>query len=540
MQASRTPAISSGPGFRWCLTGAILAVGLMLAAPATAARYSPVPNGNPTIIQIGASAKTYYRLSATEPLMIVLVGPGELSGYARAHFAAGETETKDGRLILLGTPAVPATRGLSFKPSAKSTYTDARDGRPSGGRRFAWQLPAGEHTVELRGECAGGADILVTLYYDGPPQPASVAAAVAPTASRPAKKKSKARFTWRNSFDFDVIYDSNFLSSSDDDLDEWRAQGERHNGSHDERYNDIHLDKFRMKTSDDMVLAPNLRLEIRRKFFDFGQTRLRGKFSHWQYVNNPIKNNHQFDFYLRQYLAPGRSIELSYFYAPEQYIRELKDLEPFEPQEDPTVYKGFRFTKNVLGVTFRQKLSKRFSGKLLYERNLRYYNQAFIENDINAWEIRGTLYVKLHKRWNLSVDYSYEDAQARGIDEIDEIIVSGDNSDGSYLRDLFRLGITWKPTFLRPVVDQIDLSGLLMLYYYTATKQPFDDRFHVGRKDNVYKLTLALKRKLNKTITADLGARFTERTLNSPWPDVVAIDKAYTKYRIWLGLTYKL
>jgi hypothetical protein len=210
------------------------------------------------------------------------------------------------------------------------------------------------------------------------------------------------------------------------------------------------------------------------------------------------------------------------------------------PEEDPSLYKSFCFTKNTLALTYRQRLSRALSTKLILENNLRYYNRPFLENDIDAWEVRGVVYWNMHKRWRLQLDYSYEDGRALGLDEIGETIKNSDNSDASYTRDLFRLGVTWKPNLPYRLVDSVGLSGLLMLYYYSTEKDLFADPYHSGRKDQVTKLTIELRRKLSKLISADWGIRFTQRTVDSPWPGDVALDKDYDKYRTWLGLTYKL
>jgi hypothetical protein len=191
-------------------------------------------------------------------------------------------------------------------------------------------------------------------------------------------------------------------------------------------------------------------------------------------------------------------------------------------------------------LTYRHRISKSFSGKLILENNQRFYNKPFLENDIDAWEVRGTFYWRPHRHWNFSTDYSFEKATARATDSVGEIPEFSDDSDGSYKRDLYRLGITWKSPFLKKFVERIDLSGLLMIYWFTTDKDLFEDPYHAGRKDTVYKVTLGARRKLSQEITANVGWRFTERSVESPWPGDITLDKDYSKYRVWLGLTYEL
>jgi hypothetical protein len=506
---------------------ALLILAAALARPACIwARYTPLPLDEPVTVPIGPSAKPYWRLDATEPLRLNLAGPGVLSGYIRVHFTDREYESKSGSVSLLGAPGLPAAIPLTFRPSDKSRYGDARDGLPSVGEPVAWDLPAGTHTLELRGRCDDGAAVFVVLYYEGPAQPGISAAGRVDRPAAAPRQRRASRFTIRNRVLFEIAYDSNVLDNSDDYLVAWHAG--------------LEPDQFRMRTEDDLVLAPSLELEVRRNLIAPGQTRLNYRFTRWHYLINPIKNNEEFDLYLRQYLGRGRSVEISFVHAPEQYIRQLTDRPPYTPPEDPTTYKEFRFTKNTVGLVYRERILRSLSAKLILEHNLRYYNRPFLENDISAWEIRGVAYWDVHQRCRLQLDYSYEDGRARGYDSVGETRESSDDSDGSYTRDLYRLGLTWEPNLPWRLIDKIGVSGLLMLYYYTTDKSLFDDPFHSGRKDEVTKVTFEVGRRLSKVITADLGIRFSQRAVDSPWPGDVALDKDYNGYRAWLRFSYQL
>jgi len=506
-----------------CLVIMITMALLSGLVPTALARYQPQPLETPTVVPVGDPGKEYMLLGE-QPLTFKLQGPGVLSGFARVHFMAGETDPKPGRVIMLGVVGTQATTELVFKPSGKSQYSDGRPGSPSGGRRVEWLIPEGEHTVMYHGDCADGSAIFLILYYEGPGQEKASESVATQVVKEERDKPS--RYSTRTSMGMDFIYDSNYLGLSEDYIDQW------HTG--DYPY------KFRMRTVDEFILAPWLNVELRARYFGMGRTSFRFKLQHWQYTHNPIKNNQQFDFYLRQFVGSGKSLELSYFYAPEQYIRELSDRAPFTPAEDPVIWHAFNFTKNVLAVAYRHRLSRQISVKLILEKNLRYYNQPFIENDIDASEIRGTLYWSPHRRWQFSVDYSYEHAKARAIDTTGETAETSDDSDATYDRDLYRLGITWRPQFLKKLVDRIDASGLVMLYYYPTDKELFEDPFHAGRTDNVYKVSLGFERRILRSVTLDLAGRYTVRTVDSPWPGDITLDKDFTKYRIWLGLTYRL
>jgi len=496
-------------------------LGLLQPGSAAGARYQPRARGEAVTVPVGHPAKSYLLLG-DEPLVIPLVGPGELTGYVRIHCADAEDAAKQGRLILLGLAGTPAVENLEFRPSSETAYADTRDGRPSAGRKLTWEIPAGEHELELRAQGAGGSPMFAILYYEGPPQPLPPAAPIV-TAPRAQRRDP---LDVRASVGLQIIYDSNILNNSDDYRDEW--------GDGTAPW------KFRLRTEDDLVLSPSLDVELRRQVLGWGQTRLGISVQTWQYCFNPIKDNTEIASHLRQYLGGSRSLEIAYLYAPMQYIRQLSDREAFSDPDLPLLWRGFLFSKNVTTITYRQRLNRSFSGKILVENNLRYYNRPFLENDIDAWEIRGNLVWRAHRRLDVSLDYSYEDAAARAVDSVGETPLISDDSDASYVRDLYRLGLTWEPRFLRPWVDQIDVVGLLMLYWYTTDKDLFEDPYHAGRRDSNYRLSLELRRHVSRKLTVRLGTFFTERAVDSPWPGDVALDKDFTKQRYWLRLDYDL
>ena len=79
-----------------------------------------------------------------------------------------------------------------------------------------------------------------------------------------------------------------------------------------------------------------------------------------------------------------------------------------------------------------------------------------------------------------------------------------------------------------------------MIYWFTSEKRLDDDPYHVGRQDKVYMVQLALDRELARDIDMEIGIRYTERTVDSPWTGDIAEDKDFKQHRYWIGLTYKL
>ncbi|HPF70632.1 MAG TPA: hypothetical protein PLQ13_08195 [Candidatus Krumholzibacteria bacterium] len=485
---------------------------VLLAAGPSAARETVVPAGAVTATPIGDNGTLYYDVGQA-PLVIDVVGPGALTGFARMALSGPDAAPAPGVLSVAGIAAEPLALDFTFAPSRSSAWSDDRPGVPSGGRRFSVDVPAGAHRLEL----TAAPDLLVALTWDGPPLPGAAAAGGAQGAGP----------SWRlgGSASVEFIYNDNILAASPDDIDAFES------GSYPW--------KFGHETTDDLVVATSLELEARRDLVSFGETRLRGRVKRWTYTHNAIKTNTDFDFFLRQYFGRDRSLELYLHTAPEQYIRHLSDRPPYVDPDTPLAWEEFRFQRNIWNLTWRQKISRSLAGQLIYERNYRYYNQPFMENDIEARELRWGLGWDISRIFSVDVGYSYEDGNGRGVDEVGETIATSDNSDPSYVRDLYRAEMQIRWPALRPAIDRIDLTFLYMDYYYTTDKTLVEDPYHVGRRDMFTKWSFEARRRISRSVTAAVATRRTERTVESPWEGDLATDKAYVQWLYWIDLTYR-
>ncbi len=494
--------------------------GLLVAAELTVLR----PLGKVEQVPVGKKQKSYLVVGSSS-VQVPIVGPGTVTGYARVSMPTDVTSEIAGTLNLTGLVGTPKQLPFKFVSSRRAAWGDDRPGVPSGGRKFTVQIPDGQHTLNLTGKATTGDPLLVILYYDGPAQPNTPGLVPAVAGKATKSKKKKKAITFRGNGSIDVIYNDNILSNSP--------------GYNDDFIGGSYPWKFLNETKDDMIIAPAFDIEARANFLSWGQTRFKTKVKRWMYARNPIKTNTDFHFYLRQYLGKNQSIEFYFHFAPEQYIRQLSDRTPLDDPEIPINWKEFRFQRNVWNVTWRQKISKKLSAKILYEENYRYYNQPFIENDINAWEIRGNVTYKMSRTLVWNFDYSYEDAQARAVDYFDELPINSNNSDASYARDLYRIGVDIKHKSFKSVVDRISLSFLFMDYYYTTEKNLAQDPFHAGRRDMFYKGTVEVRRKLAKPLTLKLAVRRTERIVDSPWEGDITTDKDFTQWLYWFSLNYR-
>jgi hypothetical protein len=347
-------------------------------------------------------------------------------------------------------------------------------------------------------------------------------------AAPAAAASGRSRPTWQTgaTVGLETIYDDNFLRYSDDYLRDFHAG--------------VAPYKFKIDRQDSHILAPSFEVFAQRKVLDWGNLRFRFRWKRWQYVQGDVKTNSSYDWYVRQFWSGGRSLELWYSYAPEQYIRELSDRSPLAPPSSELEWLPFRYTRNVFSLIWRQKLLDDVNLKLLLNRSLRYYNQPFMENDIKDVGLRATVYWSVHRDWRLTFDYGYTHAPARGADEVGEMRENSDDSDPSYDRDLYQIDVSWRPAWAKPVFDAVGLSAQHQLYWFTSAKPLLDDPYHVGRKDKVWSLQLDFDRGLSRSVDLNVGARLAVRTVDSPWQGEIAEDKDYDQRRYWIGLTYKL
>lgn len=497
----------------WLLIAAFLPLSAGATAAQASARYLPRPSSDVQTIAVGE--RQYFILSE-DPLAVPLLGPGTLSGFARVNFTPGEHETKAATLVFEGIGDRTIRIPLNFSPSNVAAWGDDRPGRPSGGRPFEVYVPAGAWTVRLSGQQPAPSLLTVLLYYQGPAQPGS--------ATRRSAAAKPNPWRYRNEFGLEIIYDNNVLTQSPDYIAEWTR------GGRPERY---YLNK-----SDDLIIAPKLDFAADRRFFSWGNTRLRFVVKRYMYTQNPVKTNTDLDWYIRQFFSGGKSLELNYQYAPEQYIRHLGDRTPFADRTVALPSKPFRFTRNVASVQWRHSVNSTFNYSTLVIYKCRYYNKPFMENDIEAWEFRGVLGYRPHRRLRLTFDYSYEYATARAIDTVGETPATSNDGDGSYRRDLYRVGFDWTTRWARPILDSIDGSWLFMDYYFPTERSMFDDPYHTGRRDKNGRVTLRINRRLTSALRVYASFRYSDRIVESPWPGDITLDKDYTQQRYWLGMTY--
>jgi hypothetical protein len=519
------------------LTALALLAALGVAAHAAQARSLLRASGEATLVPVGRpGASLDYLQAGIDGVVIPLIGPGEISGFAKVHFAEGETADKSAELRFAGVPGLPASLPLSFVAPTRGEYGDGRPGRPSAGAKIALSIPAGKHELRITGEVAGGGAPLVVLYYEGPEQPADKLPAPPPEKPRAQQAPPGGLwgFQWQGSGSIEFAYDDNAFSYSP------AFEHEYYNG-----FPLLGLERFKeVDRFDDLLITPTLNLEARRDLIALGATRLALRYSREQFWHNEVLNNEEYRVTVRQDLGKGRSLELYYSYSPSKYLRELNDRPPLTSENTPVVSEPFRLTRNNLVATWRQNLGRSLSGRLLYTHSRYYFNKPHLEDDLIGNELRGSLTWTIAKPWRLTLDYGYRDGDGRGMDLEGDTKETSPASDGTNKRDLYQAELLWRPPF-RKVIESISARARYMASYYPAegTVKIEDDPYHVGRLDKEYAYRVAAGRELKEVaagLGAEIGFQYAERAVESPWwwGDVVA-DRSWIVRTYWFSLDYR-
>ncbi len=360
----------------------------------------------------------------------------------------------------------------------------------------------------------------------------------APETSAPAQKsegKKKARrapaVRFSGSFAFEVIYDDNIIHYSDEDLTEFSTMP--------------NLGKFSITSADDWILRPRLDLVLRTSRLTGKPFTARFRYTYWRYVENEVKNNQSFQL---RCTHPGfdskDSFELTAYHSPLSYIRNFRDRAPNTSVVQPLTYTNFSYASNSLTIGYFRRWTRAIEATVDLRRSIRYYNQAFMENDNWEWNIGGNVLYRLTSVYRIRGEYDYSHVRARGADEVGEDVETSDDGDPSYERDSYRLSFEFRPRRNRYRLDGLTLSGQYQAYYFTSEKPLDEDPTHVGRKDQVYRFGIEGDTDpLLGPVSFYAGYLYTERTSTSPSGAVgedIGEEKDYTDNRSWIGATYPL
>ena len=195
-----------------------------------------------------------------------------------------------------------------------------------------------------------------------------------------------------------------------------------------------------------------------------------------------------------------------------------------------------------MSLSYWRRWRPPLDSKLTLGRSERYYNQAFMENDNWEWKLGGYVTYRLLRRLRVRGEYFYSNVKARAADQAGETAAASDDGDASYERDSYRLTVDYRPKGGLLGVRRYTVRGQYQAYYFTSERPFWEDRFHVGRKDQVYRLELSGESgRIWGPVSLEAGYRFTERTSTAAYAaggEDIGEDKDYTDNRFWFGVEY--
>jgi hypothetical protein len=361
---------------------------------------------------------------------------------------------------------------------------------------------------------------------------AAIAGAVAALALAASAAPAGAAYRLRvsGSFALRLVYDDNIIHYSDEDLLEFET--------------DPAPGKYSIDTAGDWILRPRLTLEAANSTLTGKKLEARLILSTWRYVENGVKDNDSMSLRLKHPGPLGRdNLQLTLYYSPESYLRNFRDRPPFESQAHPFEYTDFSYTSTSLTLGHWKRYTKKLEGKLELKRSWRYYNRPFMENDNWEWRFGGYVAYRVAKPLKIRAEYSYSNSEARAIDAVGETRENTNDGDASYERDAYEVTLDFYVPKNPLAIDRVAISGGYQAYFFTSALPPEVDRYHVGRKDEMFRTEVRWSTdEIWRTMSLEGGYRFTERDSSAPWEtgegESIDEDKDYTDNRFWFGVEY--
>ncbi len=301
--------------------------------------------------------------------------------------------------------------------------------------------------------------------------------------------------------------------------------------------------RFHIKSIDDAILRPSLRVERDFDLFPRLSTTLGGEINQRVYLRNSIKNWMNIRFLVKQMLPERTSIQMMYSWTPEFYVRHYRDEDWVDLYGyTPATFHQYDFTKEDVGGLIQHTLWTNTRLAVSFSRARYFYNSHFTEYDSrnSVWGVEVSHPVL--KNLRVSAGYQFTSSDATGIDQPGESKNVADDSDGSFDEDDYSAGITLKLNEPFGLPSSISVDGEYSRRVFTSTHYLDLDPLHAGRIDHDYGLQLRYAVQLSQfTVAASYEWRYrdaeTTAVVNEPY---VSNEKDYRNYLIGLGVTYEI
>ncbi len=347
-------------------------------------------------------------------------------------------------------------------------------------------------------------------------------------AQKKKKKKKKKHQNLEIVFGLASTYDNNILKYSTKYL-------ERFINNEDEG-------RFHINAYDDIIVNPTLSSSYTFKLFGKRKSKINLDLSTKKYIVNNIKSFSSFTIGFRQYITKRASFKLYYSYIPSFYIRHFRDEDWVDVYGyTPESFVPMGFSKDSYNFWVQNTFFKntRIMFSMAYLKY--YYNEHFIEYDSKNMAYGLKLYQPVTNKIKIIAGYQFVSSDAKAFDEIGETKETSDDSDGSYLEDIFIIGLNYKLPRIHKMSNYFDIDCRIQKRYFSSTHYLEIDPTHAGRVDDNYRIyskyTIRLNKKYKLTAFYNYLYRSTT-TLAEENVEYLSNEKDYKQFQVGLKLTY--
>ncbi len=274
--------------------------------------------------------------------------------------------------------------------------------------------------------------------------------------------------SWGCEFGLSSVYDGNILRYSDKYL-------TRFDRGEDEG-------RFHIVTKDDLILTNAMRAAATFDFIGAVHTTLALEFRHRTYTKNGIKDWSYYSAAIRQALGRRMSAGAGYTYIPEFYTRHYRDEDWVKRfGTTPMTFQPFDYKKDEIKGWIQQSFFRSTRARLSASYARYFYNQHFTEYDARNRQIGVEISQPIFDNLRIIGSYGFVSSRA----------AANDAADPSYDEDSFALNVSWRLPTLVGRNNTVNVGGEYARRCFNGTKAAEVDRFHTGRRDYDYRLSLA-------------------------------------------------
>jgi len=343
------------------------------------------------------------------------------------------------------------------------------------------------------------------------------------------KKTVKKVDKWTLSLSIKPFYDSNILKYSEKYIQRFM--------------NGEDAGRFHINRIDDLTIGYSAALSFTDEFFGKMKTIIGSGYDTDAYSYNSIKTWGTFNIFYRQQVAASTSLQFSYSYIPEFYVRHFRD-------EDWVRYYGYTeitfqpytFSKDDFGFWVQQRAPWKTTRARFYFTYSRYFlNPAYTEYDSDDYTFGFRIYHKLLNNLNIRLGYLYSYSDAKGFDEPMETKDNSDDADATNYEHAYFTGFDILLPKIFSRANDLSIDFQYRRTFFTTDNYVEQDLLHAGRYDYNYRVFINYNISVLTNFSATVFYNWYAREAGSGSEinnGYISDEKDYTQYRIGVSFNY--